>query len=221
LAQYAQRGILMVRTGERDSGNRGITALFVDMDSPGVTVSSLRGMNGDDEFSEMFFTDMIVPVDRVIGEVNDGWNVVGQILARERATIFWTRVSWLYERLQALVAEKPAVGSSDALIGEVYQLIASLRARSRQTQYAMAEGRFSAPDSSIDKALMAASEQALFDAALELLGPRITLSDEAGDAEWRNQYLYSRAATIYGGTAEIQRNIIAERVLGLPRESKR
>jgi alkylation response protein AidB-like acyl-CoA dehydrogenase len=56
---------------------------------------------------------------------------------------------------------------------------------------------------------------------LEILGPRITLSDEAGDAEWRNQYLYSRAATIYGGTAEIQRNIISERVLGLPKEPKR
>ncbi|HYH49678.1 MAG TPA: acyl-CoA dehydrogenase family protein [Acidimicrobiia bacterium] len=227
LAQFAQRCVLLARTGPPDSAHRGITAFLVDMDTPGITVRPLRGMNGDDEFSECFFDDVEVPSGRIIGELDGGWKVAMQILAFERATIFWTRAAWLLERLGRLLPRAAADPGAAALIGDAYQQVAALRARSRRTQHTMAAGRFVAAESSVDKVLMAAAEKAVFEAALELLDDGV-LTDAGGtdaggtDAEgtaavWRNQYLYSRAASIYGGTGEIQRNIIAERLLGLPR----
>jgi alkylation response protein AidB-like acyl-CoA dehydrogenase len=217
LAQFAQRCVLLARTGPPDSAHRGITAFFVDMDTPGISVRPLRGMNGDDEFSECFFDDVEVPESRIIGELDGGWKVAMQILAFERATIFWTRAAWLLERLGRLLPRAAADPAAAALIGDAYQQVAALRARSRRTQHAMAAGRFVAAESSVDKVLMAAAEKAVFDAALELLADGIVGDSDGDAAEWRNQYLYSRAASIYGGTGEIQRNIIAERLLDLPR----
>lgn len=217
LAQFAQRCVLLTRTGPPDSAHRGITALLVDTDAPGVTIRPLRGMNGDDEFSECFFENVEVPCDRVIGELNGGWTVAMQILAFERATIFWARAAWLHHRLTQLVVHAASGGGSAALLGAAFQQVAALRARSRRTQHAMASGSFSAPESSIDKTLMAAAEKAVFDAALRVLGDAVPFADDGAAQAWRNEYLYSRAASIYGGTGEIQRNIIAERLLGLPR----
>jgi alkylation response protein AidB-like acyl-CoA dehydrogenase len=217
LAQYAQRCVLLARTGAPGSAHRGITAFLIDVDTPGVTIRPLRGMNGDDEFSECFFGDVEIGADRVIGEIDGGWTVAMQILAFERATIFWTRAAWLLERLGALLRRSSGGPRAAALIGDAYQQVAALRARSRQTQYAMAAGRFAAPQSSVDKVLMAAAEKAVFDAAFELLEDEFVTEDGEDAAVWRNQYLYSRAASIYGGTGEIQRNIIAERLLDLPR----
>jgi alkylation response protein AidB-like acyl-CoA dehydrogenase len=216
LAQFAARCVLLARTGPPGSAHRGITALFVDMDAPGVTVRPLRGMNGDDEFSECFFDDVEVPADRVIGELHGGWKVAMQILAFERATIFWARAAWLHHRLGVLVSDPAFSISATAAVGVAYQRVAALRARSRRTQQAMSAGAFSAPESSIDKAMMAAAEQAVFDAALGGLGGSLPVGDDGRSVAWRNEYFYSRAASIYGGTGEIQRNIIAERLLGLP-----
>ena len=117
LAQFAQRCVLLTRTGPSDSAHRGITALLVDMDTPGVTVRPLRGMNGDDEFSECFFDGVEVPGDRVIGELNGGWKVAMQILAFERATIFWARAAWLQHRLTQLLAVAGSGHDSAALLG--------------------------------------------------------------------------------------------------------
>ena len=217
LAQFAARCVLLVRTGPPGSAHRGITALLVDMGAPGVTVRPLRGMNGDDEFSECFFDDVEVPADRVIGELDGGWNVAMQILAFERATIFWARAAWLHHRLGLLVTDPAFSASATAAVGLAYQRVAALRARSRRTQQAMSAGAFSAPKSSIDKAMMAAAEQAVFDAAVQGLGGSLLFGDDEPSVAWRNEYFYSRAASIYGGTGEIQRNIIAERLIGLPR----
>lgn len=220
LGQFAKRCLLLVRTGTAEAAHRGITALLVDMASAGVTVRPLRGMHGEDEYSEVFFSDVEVPVDNVVGEIGGGWAVAMRALQYERATIFWTRAAWLHDRLAALIEDVGASNASPALVGNTFQLVATLRAVSRQTQYELEAGTFSAPSSSVDKTLMALSEQTLFDSVRELLGERLLFADDPVAQGWRTEFLYSRAASIYGGTGEIQRNIIGERLLGLPREPK-
>ena len=100
-------------------------------------------------------------------------------------------------------------------LGEVIQLVYAFRARSRATQHRLADGGQLGAETSIDKVLLATTEQALFDLAAEALPGEITIGDDLASARWRGEYLYSRAASIYGGTAEIQRNIIARRLLDL------
>ncbi len=109
-----------------------------------------------------------------------------------------------------------APGSLDPTqVGEVTQLLYAFRSRSRATQHRLARGEQLGAETSIDKVLLATAEQAVFDLALDALPSAVTISDDASSQRWRSEYLYSRAATIYGGTAEIQRNIIARRLLDL------
>jgi alkylation response protein AidB-like acyl-CoA dehydrogenase len=215
LAQYAERCVLLVRTGTPDSAHRGITALFVDMDSPGIVVRPIETMHGAPEFSEVFFDEVVVPFDRTLGEEGQGWSVAMDLLPYERSTALWHRVAYLSQRLQTLLREVPP-GELDARdVGEVAHLLYALRARSRSTLRRLAAGERLGPETSIDKVLVATAEQALFDLVADGLGPSVGVGDDATSARWRREFLYSRAATIYGGTAEIQRNIIARRLLDL------
>jgi alkylation response protein AidB-like acyl-CoA dehydrogenase len=100
-------------------------------------------------------------------------------------------------------------------VGEVIELVWALRSRSRATQYRLAAGDTLGPETSIDKVLVATAEQAVFDLAAEGLGASLALGDDPESGQWRAEYLFSRAASIYGGSAEIQRNIIARRLLDL------
>ena len=215
LAQYAHRCVLLTRTGSLESAHRGITALFVDMDAPGITVRPIGSMHGVDEFCEVFFDDVAVPEDRTLGEEGQGWSVAMDILPYERSTALWHRGRYLHERLQQLVHAAPPGAIDPAVLGEVTQAVYAFRARSRATQYRLAAGEGLGPETSIDKVLLATAEQALFDLAADAIPAAITVSDDPGDVRWRRDYLYSRAATIYGGSAEIQRNIIARRLLDL------
>ncbi len=215
LAQYAQRCILLTRTGTPESAHKGITALFVDMDTPGVTVRPIHAMHGAAEFSEVFFDDVAVPLARTLGEVNGGWAVAMDLLPYERSTALWHRGAFLHRRLQDLVAAAPVGTLEPAKLGEVTQLLYAFRARSRATQHRMANNERLGPETSVDKILLATTEQAIFDLVADTLTPEMTVSDEPDSARWRSDYLYSRAATIYGGSAEIQRNIIARRLLDL------
>ena len=215
LAQYAHRCVLLTRTGSLESAHRGITALFVDMDAPGITVRPIGSMHGVDEFCEVFFDDVAVPEDRTLGEEGQGWSVAMDILPYERSTALWHRGRYLHERLQQLVHAAPPGAIDPAVLGEVTQAVYAFRARSRATQYRLAAGERLGPETSIDKVLLATAEQALFDLAADAIPAAITVSDDPGDVRWRRDYLYSRAATIYGGSAEIQRNIIARRLLEL------
>jgi alkylation response protein AidB-like acyl-CoA dehydrogenase len=215
LAQYAQRCVLLTRTGSLESAHRGITALFVDMDAPGITVRPIRAMHGADEFCEVFFDDVAVPGERTLGEEGQGWAVAMDILPYERSTSLWHRGAYLHRRLQELV-ETAAAGAVDpGALGDVTLSVYAFRARSRATQYRLASGGHLGAETSIDKVLLASAEQALFDLAADAIPVEITASDDPWDARWRKDYLYSRAATIYGGSAEIQRNIIARRLLEL------
>jgi alkylation response protein AidB-like acyl-CoA dehydrogenase len=212
-AQYATRCVLLTRTAPEHAG---ITAFFVDLDSPGVDVRPLRTMHGVDEFCEVYFDDVVVPADRMLGKPGDGWQLAMDLLPYERSTCFWQRIAYLYSRLDALIDEvKGELGpAADADLGAAYLALHTLRCRSRATQLRLADGHKLGADTSIDKVLLAGAEQQLYDAARDVLPGSIELDDTS----WRTEYLYSRAATIYGGTAEVQRNIIARRLLDLGKE---
>jgi alkylation response protein AidB-like acyl-CoA dehydrogenase len=215
LAQYSDRCVLLTRTGDQDSAHRGITALFVDMDSPGIVVRPIETMHGAPEFSEVFFDDVVVPFDRTLGDEGQGWSVAMDLLPYERSTALWHRAAYLSQRLQSLLRQA-APGALDAAdVGEVAQLIYALRARSRATLRRLAGGEHLGPETSIDKVLVATAEQAVFDLVTDGLAHDVAIGDDSASRRWRREYLYSRAATIYGGTAEIQRNIIARRLLDL------
>jgi alkylation response protein AidB-like acyl-CoA dehydrogenase len=215
LAQYADRCVLLTRTGTAESRHRGITAFFVDMHTPGISVAPLEMLNGVSEFTEVFFDDVVVPADRMLGELHGGWAIAMNILPYERSSCFWQRIAYLYRRLQLLVEAVPNDDRTAAVVGNAYVQLHALRARSRATQHRMADGLTLGAETSIDKVLVATAEQATYDAVRRLLRGAIETGDDAAAEMWRSEYLYSRAATIYGGTAEVQRNIIAKRLLEL------
>ena len=214
-AQYAARCMLLTRTGPPESAHRGITAMFVDMASPGITVRPLGTMHGGAEFCEVFFDDVAVPFERMLGEEGQGWSVAMDLLPFERSTSLWHRGALLNRRLEQFlsVAEAESVGASE--VGDVFLQLHALRARSRSTQHRMAAGERLGPETSVDKILLATVEQALFDLVAAGLADDVLLGDDSASERWRAEYLYSRAATIYGGSAEIQRNIVARRLLDL------
>ena len=214
-AQYAARCVLLTRTGTPESAHRGITALFVDMDSPGITIRPLRTMHGADDFSEVFYDDVAVPFERTLGEVDQGWAVAMDLLPYERSTSLWHRCAYLQQRFGRLLATVPDGALGAAEVGEVAQLLLAFRARSRQTQYRMEEGQPLGAETSVDKVLIATAEQALMDLAATGLATDVIIGDDPMSDRWRAEFMYSRAATIYGGTSEIQRNIIARRLLDL------
>jgi alkylation response protein AidB-like acyl-CoA dehydrogenase len=214
-SEYAARCVLLARTGSMESAHRGITALFVDMDAPGITTRPIETMDGDQEFSEVFFDDTPVPFERTLGEEGQGWAFAMDLLPYERSTALWQRAAWLHRRLRELVAAA-APGSLDpGALGEVTQLVYAFRARSRATQHRMAAGETLGPETSIDKVLLATAEQAVFDLVADALPAEVMTGDDRRSERWRSEFMYSRAATIYGGSAEIQRNIIARRLLDL------
>ena len=154
----------------------------------------------------------LFPGDRMLGRPGDGWRLATDLLPYERSTCFWHRIAYLYTRLDRLLAETAI--PDEAALGSAYLALHTVRCRSHATQRRLAEGERLGPETSVDKVLLATAEQQLYDTARELLPGAVELTE----TPWRSEYLYSRAATIYGGTAEIQRNIIARRLLSLGRE---
>jgi alkylation response protein AidB-like acyl-CoA dehydrogenase len=215
-AHHATRCIVLARTGS--AGSRGISAFLVDMDTPGVTASPLETMAGVDEFCSTSFVDVEVPAQRLLGELNAGWRVAQFILSCERGPIFWQRGAWLAHHL-GLLLDANRDGASASTLGEAYQLLWAFRATSKSTQDRIATGDLPGPEASVDKIMIAAADQAVFDAARELLRGDMETDDTARSRAWRREWAYSRAATIYGGTSEIQKDIVATRLLGLPRSA--
>jgi alkylation response protein AidB-like acyl-CoA dehydrogenase len=214
-AQYAQRCVLLVRTGTPESAHRGITALFVDMDTPGITVRPLEAMHGVLEFSEVFYDDVLVPFDRTLGDEGQGWAVAMNLLPYERSTALWHRGALLHRRLGHVLATAESGAITASEVGEAFQHLYAFRARSLATQRRLHAGGELGPETSIDKILIATAEQAVFDLAADGLADVIHLGDDPEAERWRAEFLYSRAATIYGGSSEIQRNIVARRLLDL------
>lgn len=213
-AHHATRCVVLARTGQ--PGSRGVSAFLVDMDTPGVTASPLQTMANVDEFCSTSFVDVEVPAQRLLGDIDGGWQVAQFILSSERGPIFWQRGAWLGHHLGMLLDTVRDAGSQ-ATFGEAFQLLWAFRARSKTTQDRIARGELPGAEASVDKILIAAADQAVFDAARELLAGTIETDDTARGRAWRREWAYSRAATIYGGTSEIQKDIVATRLLGLPR----
>lgn len=208
-AQFSTRCILLARTAP---GHDGITAFFVDLDTPGITIRPLRTMHGVDEFCEVYYDDVVVPSSRMLGKPGEGWRLAMDLLPYERSTCFWQRIAYLYSRFDELITQAPDPDEFD--LGAAYLALHMLRCRSRATQHRLADGARLGPETSIDKVLLATAEQRLYDAVHDLLPGAVVLDQ----TPWRSEYLYSRAATIYGGTAEVQRNIIARRLLDLGKD---
>ena len=187
------------------------------MDTPGITVRPLRTMHGVDEFCEVYFDDVVVPRDRMLGKPGDGWRLAMDLLPYERSTCFWQRIAYLYSRFDALIAESTTAAQprTTPTSGAAYLALHTLRCRSRATQHRLATAHKLGPDTSIDKVLLADRRAA---ALRHRARPAARRRSNSTTPSWRTEYLYSRAATIYGGTAEMQRNIIARRLLDLGKE---
>lgn len=210
LARYANRCILLTRTGP---GRTGITAFLLDMDSPGIDVRPPSTLYGVDEICEVHFDDVVVPVNRILGNPGDGWQLAVNL--RERSTYSWQRIAYLYSRLDALVVDVKNIGqAADSDMGATYLALHTLRCRSRSTQHRLADGLSSGPETSIDEVLLSSAEQQLYDTARDLLPGVIELDDTS----WRTEYLYSRAATTDDGTTEVPRDVIARDLLHLGAE---
>jgi acyl-CoA dehydrogenase len=219
LGQVASRAMVLLRTGPADSRHRGLSMLMIDLDQPGVTVRAIRSANGRNEFAEMFFDEVLVPGDRLIGEENGGWAVAMYLLQFERGMYAWERQAMLHTKLQrAIRAAPPSVPDEVAgTIGAAYAGLTSLRARARETVQRLDAGENPGPEISIDKALLSGSEQAVLDAIRRLVWPDLEIDDSPASDLWRADWYYSRVTSIFGGAVEVQRDIIGERVLGLPR----
>jgi 3-oxochol-4-en-24-oyl-CoA dehydrogenase len=221
LAQYAQWGALLARTEPNAPKHNGITYFLLDMASEGVTVRPLRELTGNEFFNEVFIDDVFVPDDMVLGDVNRGWEVSRNTLTAERVTIG--------------SAENPNLASLDRLVELMHdgqfdqiaqnragQLIAEGHAGKvlnlRSTLLTLAGGD-ALPSAAISKLLSMRTAQGYAEFGLSLFDVDSAIGDTGQvQGEWAQYLLASRATTIYGGTSEVQLNIIAERLLGLPRD---
>jgi len=218
-AQFTDWGIALVRTDPDAPKSKGISMLAIPMTADGVDVRPLRQMTGDSEFNEVFLDDVEVPVENVIGPENEGWRVANTTLANERGGGFiWRQQVRQEEAVDLLWKTCAGAGLLDDPL--VRQRLASawieaeiFRLHNARTLARLARGEEIGADSSLVKLFWSNASQRLYDTACDLLGPEALLVS----SDWERVFLYSRANTIMGGTSEIQRNIIGERILGLPR----
>jgi alkylation response protein AidB-like acyl-CoA dehydrogenase len=212
----ARRCVALVRTGTPESRHRGLSMFLVDHDSPGFTWRPIRAMSGMDEFGEVHFDEVHVPGDRLLGNEGDGWGIAMYLLQWERGMYPWQRQTSLLGVLDRLV-ERDASSLDPGELADAYLAILPMRLSSRTTVRRLAAGESPGPETSIDKVLLSRAEVMVHDLADSALGGAIELADDHDARVWRHKYLFSRAAPIYGGSVEIQRTILADRVLGLPR----
>lgn len=215
---FAHYCLVLARTGAPEDRHRAITAFMVPMDAPGVTVRPLIMSNGDEEFAEVFFDGVRIPVENQIGGVNEGWAVTQGTLTYERGAADLGYLAKYERMLGEIASAAAAAGKGDDTvivegIGGVQASLEALRFHSMRRLSARMHGHRPGPETSIDKLLMTQTEQRLLQLALDVLGPEPLRNDYP----WFKKYLYSRAASIYGGTSQVQRNIIAGRMLGLGR----
>jgi alkylation response protein AidB-like acyl-CoA dehydrogenase len=203
---------LFVRTNPGAPKHKGITCLLVDMRSRGIEARPITTMAGDHSFSELFFTDVRVPLSSVLGEVDDGWNVATRTLTNERAGVagLYLGVRAKLVRLLAAAPELDAV-RRDAVVRR-YIEVRTLELLAKRTLGAALVGRAPGPEGSVIKLAWSLTDQALADTAVDVLGV-----NALRDGWWATNLLSSRSLTIAGGTSEVNRNIVGERALGLPR----
>lgn len=226
MAHYADWCLLLVRTDPTAARHKGITALLVDMHSPGVEVRPLRQITGEADFNEVFFDNVRVPVANVLGEVNKGWQTAIATLMNERANLGAGTYIMFKRNLDALLQmaretiNGGVVASRDPInrqkLAQAYIDLEVFRLNANRALSKMSKDKVPGPEGSILKIYWSEMNQRLQQTAMEVLGPFSQLR-AFDDNRWGYGYLRSRANTIEAGTSEILRNIVAERVLGLPR----
>jgi hypothetical protein len=212
----ASRSCLLARTGDRREGHRSLTMFWVDLSAPGVTVVPTSCASGRAETAEIFLDEVRVPRTCILGEVGQGWAAVMYLMQFERGAYAWLRQAEMMTDIDHLLAHAHVSESPD-LVAAAYLSLFALRSIARTTVRRLADGEVLGPESSVGKVLLATTEQQVADTARTLLWPALEL--ETGDEVeyWRRRWAYSRITTIYGGAIEVQRDLVAERVLGLPR----
>jgi alkylation response protein AidB-like acyl-CoA dehydrogenase len=220
LADRARYGLLLARTDPDAPKNKGITAFLLDMQAPGVEVRPLRQMTGDAEFNEVFLDGVRLPADAVLGPEGQGWQVAFTTLMNERASIgsaFASSgggpVTTAMELFRARRAGEAVVRDRVVRMWIEAELLRFLAMRSDEP----------GPAGSIAKLLGAEHTRRVFELTVDLLGPEGMLyPDDGVGSPWTRgpqvSFLRARAATIEGGTSEVMRNILGERILGLPRD---
>lgn len=229
-ADFSQYAICLARTNPNVAKHKGITYFIVDMSSPGIEIRPLRQMTGDAEFNEVFLDAVYVPREFVIGGVDNGWQVAMDTLAHERGTnyLFKEQVNnkIAIDRLLDQLREKrrhgqPVAASLRQQVIDAFIRVEIMRLHNLDTMTRLARGGEAGAETSVKKEFWNRMAQHLHETALAVQGPYSQLVADDPRAvdrgRWQRSFLYSRSWTISGGTSEVQLNIIANRLLGLPR----
>ncbi len=226
LAHYSDKIFVVTRSVEGSKGPKGITFLLMDLDQPGIEVRPISQMNGEAEFNETFFTDARCPADALLGAPGEGWKVAMGLLAFERGVSTLGQQMQFRNEFDVLVAAARANGKAADPV--IRQRLAKAEIGLRLMRYGALRMLSQTDHSAIDGAALtykiqwATWRRGLGELAMDVLGQAAEIAP-GDDYAWPllpNMYLSSRADTIYGGTNQIQRNLIAERGLGLPREPR-
>jgi alkylation response protein AidB-like acyl-CoA dehydrogenase len=227
-AQYSQYGILIARTDVDAPKHQGVSYFICPMDLPGIEIRPIREMTGEALFNEVFFTDVRLPADLLVGDVNHGWGLAKVTLGNERVSLSGGGALWGMgpDANDLLDIVRSHGGIADPMLRDrlvqlhiVSEVLRLIRLR---TVSAVVRGAHPGPEASIRKLIADEHGQEIMAIAKDLAGAAGMLDDAGplGDdiAMWGYGYLFARALTIGGGTTEVQRNIISERVLGLPHD---
>ncbi|MWA00858.1 isovaleryl-CoA dehydrogenase [Actinomadura sp. LD22] len=226
-AEKADMLFVLVRTGTQEARQKGISYLLIDAHAPGVTVRPIRDITGGEHFCEIFFDEVRVPVSQRVGEENEGWRIARTTLGHERSAgalnqaAFYRRI---VDELIALARERGAVADTGIRrrLADFDVRVRVMNAHAARTIASIVATGEPGPTSSVSRLYNSVFEQELHEFAVELLGPFGLLGRDDPDTvqrgRWTGGWLATRASTIGAGTAEIQRNTIAEQVLGLPRD---
>jgi alkylation response protein AidB-like acyl-CoA dehydrogenase len=221
-AHLADWCIMLTRSDPDSTRHAGLTYLIVDMHAPGVEVRPLRQLTGESEFNEIFFTDVRVPAENILGEVGGGWQVAMTTLLHERGTLGFALQAALEVQVRKLIALARDRGADQLQrdrIAREWMEMQALRFTNYRSLSALMKTGMPGPEGSISKLVWSEANQRVTKLALELLGPDAALGEQNAPygGFWQYQQLRSRGNTIEAGTSEILRNIVAERVLGLPK----
>jgi len=226
-AQFADWGLCLARTTPLDQApkHKGISAVVIDMRSPGVDVRPLVQATGEAEFNEVFFDDVFVPDDLVVGSVDDGWRVSSSTLTHERGTNPRQLVihAQHLEELLRLALEQGVYDDHrlQQRLAQAYVEVRLFQLHNWRSLSKLEKGIALGPEGSTLKLYWSEMSKRLHATAMAVLGPAAPLwrgaDDNPGDGRWQRSWLYYQSSSIFAGTNEIQRNIIGERVLGLPR----
>jgi alkylation response protein AidB-like acyl-CoA dehydrogenase len=231
LAHRAQWCFCVTRTDPESTGHKGLSYLLVPMDQPGVEVRPLRQMTGTAEFNEVFFSDARTDAANVLGPVGEGWKVAMATLGFERGTAFLSQQLAFQRELSELIELARSNGASSAPVirqelADSYVGVQVMKYNGMRMLTSLVQKGELGPEASIGKLYWSTWHRTLGERAMHVLGPQGEIAEGEPGAgaytlnEFQRIFLFSRSETIYAGSSEIQRNIIGERVLGLPREPR-